>query len=1043
MAYILWPLSRSPASSSVPSSVLSRVAACIAALVIVLYLAWFIPFFQPFFAGHEAFARIVVYGLHGAVVFAALAVCVTRVALRRTVMPLVAAAALGLAVVVLHPVGPVARVYVIAVITAVATVVLVLASAPRALLGLTAAVTALNALLCFVDLSFVHAFTNSAGRAAGLAINPNTAAAAILLGAAASHRAVPKRFYASFLVLTAAGIVVTLSRSALLTAVAVVVIPAFLHWRRRDPARRPQADRFEGVRPAAVVAVALAAWIGLAAVVNDRFRGAATDVVADSISSVMALQAAQHAVDALAHDLAASASAAPSGAVEPPGRGAPAAAARPASGSTFAPADGSRIAALGTRLSDEGQRNSLSARVLFLERALLQYRDNGFFGIGLDAAQALAPHNTFILFALAFGHLGWLVPLGLVVLTVFAARDARDLPLAIAVTGTMATSHDILLTSSLLLPVAIGLAGLAIREPGVRDAPALRPTVATSAVAGVGLFALGCLGLVVSSPPFAVQRLDPSTIAPYRGAWLANVSPAFAGVFVAASDGTGPRAFLRDDSQLLTRVRWNVGALPAVAPGQYALANGAVAFAPADGGDPRTSGHALELGLPRRTGPSFAALLAALATWSAGVLLVSGRYGRLAHGSSPRPAAAAPPPGDDGRIPILFVIGTLDVGGAETQLVEMVRALDARFAPSIFCLTRGGPLAQRLAGTGIPVTTLGRSDRRPHRGWRRIRLAVVLSVDFLRFVRHVHAQRPAILHGVLMHAYVVGAFAARIAGVPVVVASRRSLSYFKREKPLLRFAERFANRCTDCVVANSEAVRLDAITTERLPPEKVRVVYNGLDLDAYDGIDEASVQALRETLGPGAGPVVIVVANLIGYKGHDYFMRAWADVCRVHPEAVALLAGDGPTRAAREADARALGIEGRVRFLGVRRDVPVLLAAADLLVHPSLEEGFCNAILEAMAASRPVVATDVGGNREAVVDGETGRLVPPADAGRLAAAILEVFAMPDRGAAWGRAARQRVVERFQRSRLLKEYETLYDDLLTRTSFDHVRHQRAG
>jgi glycosyltransferase involved in cell wall biosynthesis len=278
--------------------------------------------------------------------------------------------------------------------------------------------------------------------------------------------------------------------------------------------------------------------------------------------------------------------------------------------------------------------------------------------------------------------------------------------------------------------------------------------------------------------------------------------------------------------------------------------------------------------------------------------------------------------------------------------------------------------------------------------------------------------------------------------VPVVVASRRSLSHFKRGKPFMRLAERFANRWTDRVVANSEAVRQDAITTEHLPPAKVTVIYNGLDLAAYDGVPDATVRALREDLALGTGPVVIVVANLIGYKGHEFFLQAWADVCRVHPDAVALLAGDGPIRAEREADARRLGIEGRVRFLGVRRDVPALLAVADLLVHPSLEEGFCNALLEAMAAARPVVATDVGGNREAVVDGETGRLVPPADAGRLAAAILAVLAEPDRGAAWGRAGRRRIIDRFQRSRMLPEYEALYDELLARTRGDHVRHQRA-
>jgi glycosyltransferase involved in cell wall biosynthesis len=397
----------------------------------------------------------------------------------------------------------------------------------------------------------------------------------------------------------------------------------------------------------------------------------------------------------------------------------------------------------------------------------------------------------------------------------------------------------------------------------------------------------------------------------------------------------------------------------------------------------------------------------------------------------------------DARIPVLFVIGTLDIGGAETQLVEMARCLDVRFAPTVCCLASAGPLLERLNDARIPVTTIGLHSPREGRGWMRFLPAIArMGIDLVRFVRHVRAKRPAIVHGVLLHAYVLGAFAGRITGVPVIVGSRRSLSIFKQEKPFMRFFEKITNRWTDRVVANSEAVRRDAIAAEGLQPEKVDVIYNGVDLEAYDHIPCETIQNLREDLGIGAGPVVIVVANLIEYKGHEYFLRAWADVCRVFPDAVALLVGDGPVRAAREADARRLGIEANVRFLGVRRDVPALLAVADLLVHPSRQEGFCNALLEGMAASRPVVATDVGGNREAVVDGVTGLLVPPCDAGRLTAAMIAVLERPDRGAAWGCAGRRRVAERFQRSRMMPEYEALYDTLLARAGDDNVRHHRA-
>jgi glycosyltransferase involved in cell wall biosynthesis len=338
--------------------------------------------------------------------------------------------------------------------------------------------------------------------------------------------------------------------------------------------------------------------------------------------------------------------------------------------------------------------------------------------------------------------------------------------------------------------------------------------------------------------------------------------------------------------------------------------------------------------------------------------------------------------------------------------------------------------------------TVGMFRPRKHRRWLWFLPSIaLLQLDILRFVRVVRRERPAIIHGFLLHAYVFGAIAGGLTGVPVIVASRRSLSRFKT--PFMRLSERVGNWFTDYIVANSEAVRQDAIRTERLSPERIGVIHNGLDLAVYDGIPAGTIRALRDELGLGAGPVAIVVANLHWYKGHEYFLQAWADVCRAHPDAVALLVGDGPVRAAREADARELGIEANVRFLGTRRDVPALLAVADVLVHPSREEGFCNAVIEAMAAARPVVATAVGGNPEAVVDGETGLLVPPLDAGRLAEAVLTVLGLPDRGKAWGVAGRRRAVEQFQRSWMVQRYEALYDQLLAKAGYAHVRHQRTA
>jgi glycosyltransferase involved in cell wall biosynthesis len=247
------------------------------------------------------------------------------------------------------------------------------------------------------------------------------------------------------------------------------------------------------------------------------------------------------------------------------------------------------------------------------------------------------------------------------------------------------------------------------------------------------------------------------------------------------------------------------------------------------------------------------------------------------------------------------------------------------------------------------------------------------------------------------------------------------------------------NERTDLVIANSEAVRQDVLHTEGMPAEKVIVIHNGLETDRYRQPRNSS---LRQSVVAEAGPVAVVVANFIAYKGHRYFLEAWSRVVASHPHAVALLAGDGPERPACEAIANELGISRRVRFLGTRHDVPALLAAADLLVHPSLEEGFCNAIVEAMAAGLPVVATSVGGNPEAVVDGETGYLVPPRDAAALAEAITRVWSRADGGRAMGQAGSARARTEFDVGRMVSAYETVYANLLARRGTDNVRHRRA-
>ncbi len=393
-----------------------------------------------------------------------------------------------------------------------------------------------------------------------------------------------------------------------------------------------------------------------------------------------------------------------------------------------------------------------------------------------------------------------------------------------------------------------------------------------------------------------------------------------------------------------------------------------------------------------------------------------------------------------GAAKILYIIGSLDVGGTEGQLVDLATRLDpARYSPVVVCLSSGGVLAERLRTKGVRVEVVGFRGQRMTGSraltWR----APSLLPRFVRLVRLIRREAPDLVHGLLFSAYILGTFAARLAGVPVVVAGRRSLGYFKSGKPHYLLLERLANRMTDLVIANSEAVRQDVLRTERLPAEKVIVIHNGLDQEQFAVPRDGD---LRRSLGlQNRAPIVGVVANFIHYKGHRYFLPAWAEVVKQFPAAAALLVGDGPLRAECEAQATALGLTQSVYFLGTRRDVPALLALMDVVVHPSLQEGFSNAILEAMAAGKPVVAANVGGNPEAVVHGETGLLVPPGDSAALADAMLSLLRRPEEAARFGEAARRRVAQQFLLSATVPRYEAVYDRLVREKAQDRPARKR--
>ena len=367
-------------------------------------------------------------------------------------------------------------------------------------------------------------------------------------------------------------------------------------------------------------------------------------------------------------------------------------------------------------------------------------------------------------------------------------------------------------------------------------------------------------------------------------------------------------------------------------------------------------------------------------------------------------------------IRVLFVIGTLDIGGTERQLAALATRLDrVRFSARVCCLEHEGPLAKDLREAGIPV------DEVPFRGLSAARNPVAVARRFRELVSLMREVRPTIVQTFLPHANALGVLAARLARVPYVLIGLRGLD------PPVPFWGRLTGRMAHLAVANSEAVGEHAVRSQGLPAVKVRVVRNGLDIQAFDRATH------HQALGLPPGPFVVTVANPNRFKasGLLVLVEAAAAVREQMPEVRFVLVGDGPCRPTILEAVRVRGLAERFICLGARTDVPAILARCEVMVLPSLQEGLPNAVLEAMAAGKAVVASRVGGIQEVVLDGETGLLVPAGDSAALASAISSLLADPARAARMGQAGRARVQARFGLDRMVRETEALYDELLER------------
>lgn len=377
---------------------------------------------------------------------------------------------------------------------------------------------------------------------------------------------------------------------------------------------------------------------------------------------------------------------------------------------------------------------------------------------------------------------------------------------------------------------------------------------------------------------------------------------------------------------------------------------------------------------------------------------------------------------DPAPLRVLIVVGALGVGGTESHLLQVLPRLAGHgIEIRVRALSGGGPIAGRLRAAGVPVDTPG--DAPPPRASVGRLLAGLRVWPELFALRR--SWRPDIVHFFLPEPYLVGVWPFLAAAPIRRVMSRRSLNHYQRARPVLARLEYWLHGRMDALVGNSRAV-LDDLAAEGAAAKQLHLIRNGIDLSRF-APDDAKRRANRAALGLAPTDIAIAcVANLIPYKGHADLIDAIAALPAGGAKPRVLCAGrDDGIGAALRAHADRAGVAAHFIWLGPYDDVPGLLAAADIAVLASHEEGSPNAAIEAMAAGLPVVATRAGGIPEAVVDGVTGLLVPPRDPAALADALSRAIGDPAMRAAMGAAGRARAAAEFGIESCVAAYATLY------------------
>lgn len=343
-------------------------------------------------------------------------------------------------------------------------------------------------------------------------------------------------------------------------------------------------------------------------------------------------------------------------------------------------------------------------------------------------------------------------------------------------------------------------------------------------------------------------------------------------------------------------------------------------------------------------------------------------------------------------------------------MTELICRLDRRlFEVHVACLSGRGALRARLETASLTPTEFPLRSLKSVDTCRQLR----------RFVRWCRDHHIRVVHACDFYSNVFALPAATLARVPIRIGSRRDVTIPDRS-PGQMLLQRLCYQLAHRVIANSSAAA-ERLIDEGVHPRKIATIANGLDIDRF--------AVPKQEARPRAARIVTTVANLRPGKGHDVLLKAAARLVRRVPDIRFRIIGDGPRRRDLERQTAALRIASHVDFLGYRSDVPELLRSSDIFALPSFMEASPNALIEAMAASVPIVATRVGGIPEAIEHERNGILVPPGDDRALAAGIARLMKRPQIAARLADAARQTAASRFSFDRMVSEFQQLYFDEL--------------